>query len=172
MFLIVAFLEIYGTAVGAWSWAAQMPVTGVPAGNPPSGIASIYVLFDIAAIALAPRLLAALEDDPAALARSDPSGQGGRLSPQKPDQPRGGSEWIGDRCAGGQRDGRAQLPALEGKQQGAGGTRAESSCPAESSARPSSGCAGRISIVSVSWSPIGHNSFSSPIGSAEPRWQC
>ena len=59
VFLIVAFLEIYGTAVGAWSWAAQMPVTGVPAGNPPSGIASIYVLFDIAAIALAPRLLAA-----------------------------------------------------------------------------------------------------------------
>ena len=57
VFLIVAFLEIYGTAVGAWSWAAQMPVTGVPAGNPPSGIASIYVLFDIAAIALAPRLL-------------------------------------------------------------------------------------------------------------------
>jgi hypothetical protein len=57
VFLIVAFLEIYGTAVGAWSWAAHMPITGVPAGNPPSGIASIYVLFDIAAIALAPRLL-------------------------------------------------------------------------------------------------------------------
>ncbi len=60
VFLIVAFLEIYGTAVGAWSWAAQMPVTGLPAGNPPSGIASIYVLFDIAAIALAPRLLGAV----------------------------------------------------------------------------------------------------------------
>ena len=60
VFLIVAFLEIYGTAVGAWSWAAQMPVTGVPAGNPPSGIASIYVLFDIAAIALAPRLLSGI----------------------------------------------------------------------------------------------------------------
>jgi hypothetical protein len=57
---MVAFLEIYGTAVGAWNWAAQMPVTGVPAGNPPSGIASIYVLFDIAAIALAPRLLVAI----------------------------------------------------------------------------------------------------------------
>ena len=64
VFLIVAFLEIYGTAVGAWSWAAQMPVTGVPAGNPPSGIASIYVLFDIAAIALAPRLLGGIEAMP------------------------------------------------------------------------------------------------------------
>jgi hypothetical protein len=61
VFLIVAFLEIYGTAVGAWSWAAEMPITGVPAGNPPSGIASIYVLFDIAAIALAPRLLVAIK---------------------------------------------------------------------------------------------------------------
>jgi hypothetical protein len=60
VFLIVAFLEIYGTAVGAWSWATQVPLIGIPAGNPPSGIASIYVLFDIAAIALAPRLLAAL----------------------------------------------------------------------------------------------------------------
>ena len=59
VFLIVAFLELYGTGVGAWSWTAQMPVTGLPAGNPPSGIASIYVLFDIAAIALAPRLLSA-----------------------------------------------------------------------------------------------------------------
>lgn len=60
VFLIVGFLEIYGTAVGAWSWAEAVPQIGLPAGNPPSGIASIYVLFDIAAISLAPRLLAAL----------------------------------------------------------------------------------------------------------------
>ena len=33
----------------------------MPVGNPPSGIASIYVLFDIAAIALAPRLLNGFE---------------------------------------------------------------------------------------------------------------
>ena len=59
--LHVAFLELYGTAVGAWSWAASMPGTGMPVGNAPSGIASIYVLFDIAAIALAPRLLNGFE---------------------------------------------------------------------------------------------------------------
>jgi hypothetical protein len=58
VFLIVAFLEIYGTSIGAWHWAQTAPGTPLPAGNPPSGIASIYVLFDIAAIALAPRLLA------------------------------------------------------------------------------------------------------------------
>jgi hypothetical protein len=60
VFLIVGFLEIYGTALGAWAWAPSTPLIGLPAGNPPSGIAAIYVLFDIAAITLAPRLLAAL----------------------------------------------------------------------------------------------------------------
>jgi hypothetical protein len=58
VFLIVAFLEIYGTSIGAWRWAETAPGTPLPAGNPPSGIASVYVLFDIAAIAIAPRLLA------------------------------------------------------------------------------------------------------------------
>jgi hypothetical protein len=59
VFLIVGFLEIYGTSIGAWHWAATAPGTMLPAGNPPSGIASVYVLFDVAAIALAPRLTAA-----------------------------------------------------------------------------------------------------------------
>jgi hypothetical protein len=57
VFLAVAFLEIYGTAVGTWRWAAEVPGLGVPDGNPPSGAASGYVFFDIAAIALAPWLL-------------------------------------------------------------------------------------------------------------------
>ena len=61
VFLMVAFLELYGTSIGAWHWAATAPGTPLPAGNPPSGIASIYVLFDIAAITLAPRALGAVE---------------------------------------------------------------------------------------------------------------
>jgi hypothetical protein len=61
VFLIVAFLEIYGTSIGAWHWASTTPGTPIGAGNPPSGIASVYVLFDIAAIALAPRLLGLLD---------------------------------------------------------------------------------------------------------------
>ena len=64
VFVMVAFLEIYGTSIGAWHWAATAPDTPLPAGNPPSGIASVYVLFDIAAIAVAPRVLAALETIP------------------------------------------------------------------------------------------------------------
>ena len=61
VFVMVAFLEIYGTSIGAWHWATTAPDTPLPVGNPPSGIASVYVLFDIAAIALAPRALSALE---------------------------------------------------------------------------------------------------------------
>jgi hypothetical protein len=56
VFLIVGFLEIYGTSIGAWGWAASSPGIGIPAGNPPSGIAGVYVLFDVAAISLAPQL--------------------------------------------------------------------------------------------------------------------
>jgi hypothetical protein len=58
VFLVVAALELYGTALGTWTWAETIPGTGVPNGNPPSGVASGYVWFDVVAIALAPRLLA------------------------------------------------------------------------------------------------------------------
>jgi hypothetical protein len=59
VFLVVAWLELYGTALGTWSWAATIPGTGIPNGNPPSGVAAGYVWFDIVALALGPRLLAA-----------------------------------------------------------------------------------------------------------------
>ena len=54
VFLVVAWLELYGTAIGTWEWAVTIPGTGVPQGNPPSGVASGYVWFDIVALALAP----------------------------------------------------------------------------------------------------------------------
>jgi hypothetical protein len=57
VFLVVAWLELYGTAIGTWEWAATIPGTGVPQGNPPSGVASGYVWFDIVALAAAPRLM-------------------------------------------------------------------------------------------------------------------
>lgn len=58
VFFAVAFLEIYGTWIGTWEWAAEIPGVGIPDGNPPSGAASGYVFFDICALALAPSLLA------------------------------------------------------------------------------------------------------------------
>jgi hypothetical protein len=60
VFLVVAGLELYGTAIGTWRWAATLPGIGVPDGNPPSGVASGYVWFDVMALLLAPRLLAVL----------------------------------------------------------------------------------------------------------------
>jgi hypothetical protein len=58
VFLVVAWLELYGTAIGTWEWAPVIPGTEVSNGNPPSGVASGYVWFDIVALALAPRVLA------------------------------------------------------------------------------------------------------------------
>ena len=60
VFLVVACLELYGTAIGTWRWAAELPGLGIPDGNPPSGVASGYVWFDVMALLLAPRLLALL----------------------------------------------------------------------------------------------------------------
>jgi hypothetical protein len=57
VFLVVAWLELYGTAIGTWEWAVTIPGTNVPQGNPPSGVASGYVWFDIVALALAPALI-------------------------------------------------------------------------------------------------------------------
>jgi hypothetical protein len=56
VFLVVAGLEIYGTAIGTWTWQGVVPGLGIPQGNPPSGAASGYVVFDVLAIALVARL--------------------------------------------------------------------------------------------------------------------
>jgi hypothetical protein len=61
VFLVVAALELYGTALGTWTWHETIPGTGVPNGNPPSGVASGYVFFDVVALALAPVVLAAAQ---------------------------------------------------------------------------------------------------------------
>ena len=55
---MVASLELYGTAIGTWRWARELPGLGIPDGNPPSGVASGYVWFDVMAMLVAPYLLA------------------------------------------------------------------------------------------------------------------
>jgi hypothetical protein len=60
-FVVVTYLELVGTGVGAWSWQARDPILHVVSmGNPPSGAAGGYGFFDAAALALAPRIDAAL----------------------------------------------------------------------------------------------------------------
>src|SRR5207245_2203856 len=61
VFLVVAALELYGTAIGTWRWAAELPGLGIPDGNPPSGVAAGYVWFDVMALMFAPRLLTAVQ---------------------------------------------------------------------------------------------------------------
>lgn len=58
VFLVVAALELYGTAIGTWRWAPQLPGLGIADGNPPSGVASGYVWFDVMALLVAPYLVA------------------------------------------------------------------------------------------------------------------
>jgi hypothetical protein len=57
VFLVVAALELYGTSIGTWRWAQQVPGLGIPDGNPPSGVASGYVWFDVMALLVAPWLV-------------------------------------------------------------------------------------------------------------------
>jgi hypothetical protein len=54
VFLVVASLEFYGTAIGTWRWERELPGLGIPDGNPPSGVASGYVWFDVMALLTAP----------------------------------------------------------------------------------------------------------------------
>ncbi len=58
VFLVVASLELYGTAIGTWHWAKDLPGLGIPDGNPPSGVASGYVWFDVMALLVAPYFVA------------------------------------------------------------------------------------------------------------------
>jgi hypothetical protein len=57
VFLVVGALELYGTSIGTWRWAATLPGLGIPDGNPPSGVASGYVWFDVMALLIAPWLV-------------------------------------------------------------------------------------------------------------------
>ena len=60
VFLVVALLEVYGTALGTWTWEPTVPGLALPQGNPPSGVASGYVVFDVLALSLTAWLRASL----------------------------------------------------------------------------------------------------------------
>lgn len=55
-FFITAFLELYGTALGTWTWAATEPTGTLGMGNPPSGIAAAYCVVDWVALRITRRL--------------------------------------------------------------------------------------------------------------------
>jgi len=61
-FFITTWLELIGTAAGAWKWATVDPVFGLSQGNPPSGVAVWYCLVDAVALGGGPLLLRGLKN--------------------------------------------------------------------------------------------------------------
>ncbi|HKO29662.1 MAG TPA: hypothetical protein VJU54_00865 [Nitrospiraceae bacterium] len=60
-FFITTWLEIIGTAVGAWKWAAIDPVLGLSQANPPSGVTFWYCIVDSVAMGGAALLLSGVK---------------------------------------------------------------------------------------------------------------
>jgi hypothetical protein len=80
VFLVVGALELYGTSIGTWRWAAELPGLGIRDGNPPSGVASGYVWFDVMALLVAPWLVAVTRRSSRATDDSRASAQSHRRS--------------------------------------------------------------------------------------------
>lgn len=52
-FFITTWVELIGTSIGTWNWAAIDPASTLTQGNPPSGVAAWYCLVDAVAIGCA-----------------------------------------------------------------------------------------------------------------------
>ena len=59
-FIVVTYLELLGTRLGAWTWSTHDPTGLVSIGNPPSGAAGGYGWFDLAAVLAGPVVLGAV----------------------------------------------------------------------------------------------------------------
>ncbi len=55
-FVVVTWLELWGTGLGTWTWATHSPTGIIPMGNPPADAAGGYGFFDAAALWLGPPL--------------------------------------------------------------------------------------------------------------------
>ena len=47
MFILSLILEIYGTALGNWTWKLSVPVLGLTTTNPPVSAGAFYCLLDL-----------------------------------------------------------------------------------------------------------------------------
>ncbi|MBI2310893.1 MAG: hypothetical protein HYU77_00105 [Betaproteobacteria bacterium] len=55
MFLLALAMELYGTWLGNWSWAATVPGLRLTAGNPPLAAGAFYCVLDLLVVASAGR---------------------------------------------------------------------------------------------------------------------
>jgi hypothetical protein len=53
MFVLALAMELYGTAVGGWTWRGVVPGLGWAAANPPLGAGAFYCLLDLLVLAIA-----------------------------------------------------------------------------------------------------------------------
>jgi len=56
-FAYTIILEWMGTALGNWSWAAEVPFVKLHSANPPAGVGILYILLDLIVVAITSRML-------------------------------------------------------------------------------------------------------------------
>ena len=47
MFVLALAMELYGTALGNWTWVPTTPGLGITAANPPFSAGALYCLLDL-----------------------------------------------------------------------------------------------------------------------------
>jgi hypothetical protein len=55
MFVLSLLMELYGTWIGNWTWAAQVPWLGLTADNPPLAAGAFYCVLDLLVVSVAGR---------------------------------------------------------------------------------------------------------------------
>jgi hypothetical protein len=56
-FVYTMILEWMGTAIGNWTWAAEVPLLRLHSANPPAGVGILYILLDLIVVAITTSLL-------------------------------------------------------------------------------------------------------------------
>jgi hypothetical protein len=56
MFVLSLAMELYGTWIGNWVWAPQVPWLGLTADNPPLAAGAFYCVLDLLVVSVMKRL--------------------------------------------------------------------------------------------------------------------
>jgi len=79
-FVYTILLELAGTAIGNWRWAAEVPFVGLHSANPPAGVGLLYILLDLIVVAVASQLPHTTRPSTGTF---DMAGLAGRLTPAR-----------------------------------------------------------------------------------------
>ena len=56
-FVYTILLEWIGTAIGNWTWVAEVPLLKLHSANPPAGVGILYILLDLIVVAITSRIV-------------------------------------------------------------------------------------------------------------------